>query len=107
MKEWNIGDVVSKEDYTACAIFCNKSGDRHIEKIDGVYIVVANQEPPEPTIEEKLIQLEEQTKLTRPVREMVLAEGSGASEYNKQKAQELEDLAEEIRKKKLEEGAAK
>lgn len=41
---------------------------------------------------------EKQTGLIRPIREMVLAEGSGASEYSKSKAQEIEDLAQELRK---------
>lgn len=41
--------------------------------------------------------LEATTGLIRPMREMVLAENSGASEYVKEKAQEIEDLAEQLR----------
>lgn len=41
--------------------------------------------------------LESQTGLTRAVRELVLAENSGASDYVKQKAQEIESLAAPLR----------
>ena len=53
---------------------------------------------PEPTIEEQVAKLEAETGLTRVMREMVLAENSGASEYVKGKAQEIEALAKELRK---------
>ena len=52
---------------------------------------------PEPTIEEQVAKLEAETGLTRVMREMVLAENSGASEYVKAKAQEIEDLAKHLR----------
>lgn len=52
---------------------------------------------PEPTIEEQVAKLEAETGLTRIMREIVLAENSGASEYVKAKAQEIEDLAKELR----------
>ena len=52
---------------------------------------------PEPTIEEQVAKLEAETGLTRVMREMVLAENSGASEYVKAKAQEIEDLAKQLR----------
>ena len=52
---------------------------------------------PEPTIEEQVIKMEAETGLTRVMREMVLAENSGASEYVKSKAQEIEDLAKQLR----------
>lgn len=41
--------------------------------------------------------LEEQTGLVRAIRELVLAENSGASEFVKSKAQEIETIAEELR----------
>lgn len=41
--------------------------------------------------------LESKTGLTRAVRELVLAEGSGASDYVKQQAQEIEALAAPLR----------
>ena len=53
---------------------------------------------PEPTIEEQVAKLEAETGLTRIMREMVLAENSGASDYVKAKAQEIEDLATTLRK---------
>ena len=52
---------------------------------------------PEPTLEEQVAKLEAETGLTRVMREMVLAENSGASEYVKAKAQEIEDLAKQLR----------
>lgn len=52
---------------------------------------------PEPTLEEQVHALESQTGLTRAVRELVLAEGSGASDYVKQQAQEIETLAAPLR----------
>lgn len=52
---------------------------------------------PEPTIEQKVQALENETGLTRAVREMVLAENSGASDYVKAKANEIEDLAKQLR----------
>ena len=52
---------------------------------------------PEPTIQEQLLGLERATGYTRAIRELILAENSGASEYVKTKAQEIETLAEQIR----------
>ena len=52
---------------------------------------------PEQTIEEQVAKLEAETGLTRVMREMVLAENSGASEYVKAKAQEIEELASTLR----------
>lgn len=52
---------------------------------------------PEPSVQEQVNLLEQQTGLTRVVRELVLAENSGASEYAINKAQEIEDLAQELR----------
>ena len=54
-------------------------------------------EKPEQTIEEQVAKLEAETGLTRVMREMVLAENSGASEYVKAKAQEIEELAKQLR----------
>lgn len=79
------------------AIWCN-ANNAHIEKQDGKYIIVANPPIPEPTLEEQVAKLEAETGLTRVMREMILAENSGASEYVKGKAQEIEALATELRK---------
>ena len=94
---FEIGQIVNEENYTEAAVFCNKSQDRHIALVDGVYKIVANDPMPEPTKEEIVANMEAETGLTRAVREMVLAENSGASEYVKAKAQEIEDLAKELR----------
>ena len=52
---------------------------------------------PEPTLEEQVRALENETGLNRAVRELVLAENSGASDYVKAKANEIEDLAKQLR----------
>ena len=56
-------------------------------------------EKPELTLEEQVAQMEAETGLTRVMREMVLAENSGASDYVKAKANEIEDLAKQLRNK--------
>ena len=94
---FNINDIVTKDNYTEAAIFCNKAGDKHIELVDGQYVIVANPVPPENTLEEQVAKLEAETGLTRVMREMVLAENSGASDYVKAKANEIEDLAKQLR----------
>lgn len=52
---------------------------------------------PEPTTQEKVEELEKKYKMYRWQREIILAENSGASDYTKSKAQEIEDLAKELR----------
>ena len=101
---YEIGEIVTKENYTQAAIACNKAGDRHIEKRDGQYVIVANEPLPAPTAQEQVRVLEAKTGLTRAVRELVLAENSGASEYVKAKAQEIEVLAEPLRADNTEDG---
>ena len=104
---FNINDIVTKDNYTEAAIFCNKAGDRHIELVDGKFKIVANPVPPEPTIEEQVVKLEAETGLTRIMREGILAEGSLYSDYAKAKAQEIEDLAKELRESNTESTATK
>lgn len=94
---FEIGEIVTQENYTQAAIACNQAGDRHIEEQDGQYVIVANPAPAEPTVEEQVRTLEAQTGLTRAMRELVLAENSGASDYIKQKAQEIENKAQVLR----------
>lgn len=53
---------------------------------------------PEPTLEERVAKLEAETGLTRIMREGILAEGSPYSAYAKEKALEIEELAEQLRK---------
>lgn len=43
MEKFIIGYEVTKEEYTEAAIFCNNSGDRHIEFKDGKYIIAENE----------------------------------------------------------------
>lgn len=54
-------------------------------------------EIPEQTLEEQVSSLEQTYGMTRWQREGILAEGSLYSEYTKAKAQEIEDLAKELR----------
>ena len=54
-------------------------------------------EIPELTLEEQVSSLEQTYGMTRWQREGILAEGSLYSEYTKSKAQEIEDLAKELR----------
>lgn len=103
--EFEIGQIVELENYTKAALACNKAGDRHIEERDGQYVIVANAPLPEPTAEEQVRVLEAQTGLTRAVRELVLAENSGASEYVKSKAQEIETLAAPLRAEEADDDA--
>ena len=95
--EFEIGQIVDLENYTQAAIACNQTGDRHIEEQDGQYVIVANPAPAEPMAEEEVQALEAQTSLTRALRELVLAESSGASDYVKRQAQEIEALAAPLR----------
>lgn len=57
-------------------------------------------------LESQVAGLEAQTGLIRPMREGILAEGSSYSEYTKTKAQEIEDLAQELREAQVVEQAS-
>ena len=92
-----IGQIVTKEEYTKVAIWCN-ANDAHIEKQGEQYVIVANAAPVEPTLEEQVAKLEQDYNMTRWQREGILAEGSLYSEYTKAKAQEIENLAAVLRK---------
>lgn len=95
--EFEIGQIIGKENYTKAAIWCN-TNNAHIEKQDGRYVIVENAtSKPEPTLEEQVVSLEQTYGMTRWQREGILAEGSLYSEYTKAKAQEIEDLAKELR----------
>ena len=91
-----IGQILTKENYTQGAIWCNQN-NAHIEKIDEQYVIVANPAPKEPTLEEQVAKLEQEYNMTRWQREGILAEGSLYSDYTKAKAKEIEDLAAELR----------
>ena len=91
-----IGQIVEESFYTSAALWCN-ANNTHIEKQDEQYIIVENAPAPEPTLEEQVSFLEQTYGMTRWQREGILAEGSLYSEYTKAKAQEIEDLAKELR----------
>ena len=93
---FKIGQMITKETYTQAAVWCNQNA-AHIEDQGGKYVIVSNPAPPPPTVQEKVLALEMQTGLTRTLRELVLAENSGASDYAKQRAQEIETLAAPLR----------
>ena len=78
------------------AVWCN-ANNAHIEVLDGVYTIVENAPAPEPTAAEKVQALELSTGLTRAVRELLLADNSGVSDYVRAKAQEIEALANPLR----------
>jgi len=85
------------ENYRDMAVWCN-SNNAHIEDKGEYYEVVENVEYI-PTLEERLKMLEKQYQMNRWQREGILATGSQYSDYAKAKAQELEDIAEQIRNK--------
>lgn len=93
---FEIGQVLTKENYTQGAIWCN-ANNAHIDAKDGQYVIMANAPAPEHTLEEQVASLEQTYGMNRWQREGILAEGSLYSEYTKSKAQEIEDLAKELR----------
>ena len=90
------GQYTTKE-YTDTAIWCN-ANNAHIED-KGEYYEVCENIPYEPTIEEKLTQLENKYQMPRVLREMILANPTIYSQFIVLRAKELEELAEIIRKK--------
>ena len=66
-------------------------------KIVQSWTLVPTPEPVPPTIEQQVATLEAVTGLTRAVRELMLAENSGVSDYVRAKAQEIEALANPLR----------
>lgn len=99
---FEIGQIVTKENYTKAAIWCNANG-AHVEKVEGKYIIVLNPAPTEPSLEERVAKLEAETGLTRIMREGILAEGSPYSAYAREKALEIEELAMQLRTSETEE----
>lgn len=61
------------------------------------YLVGYAPSKPAPTLQEQLLEMERNTGYTRAIRELILAENSGASEFVKNKAQEIEQIAEQLR----------
>lgn len=93
---FKIGQKFNKTYPVAAAIWCN-ANNAEIKPIGGKYTIVEQNPPKEPTTAEKVQVLEQETGLTRAVRELVLADGSGASDYVRAKAQEIEALANPLR----------
>lgn len=93
---FEMGQIITNENYTQAAIWCNQNG-AHIEEQNGTYRIVKNPADAEPSVQEQVQMKEAQTGLTRAVRELVLAENSGASEYVKSQARDLETLAAVLR----------
>ncbi len=93
---FKIGQKFNKTYPVEAAVWCN-ANNAHIEVLNGAYTIMENVPAPEPTTEEKVHTLEYKTGLTRAVRELVLATGSGASDYVRAKAQEIEELANPLR----------
>lgn len=83
------------ENYRNMAFWCNSNKAKIEDK--GEYYEIVAIVPKEPTLKEQLERLEAETGYKRAIRELILAENSGASEYVKNKAQEIENLAEQIR----------
>lgn len=98
-KDWKIlkSELEERaEEYQQVAAWCNHNG-YHIEEQGEYYAVVINAPIPEPTLEERVQKLENLYNMYRWQREGILAPGSVYSDYAKAKAQEIEDLAEELR----------
>ena len=96
----NIGYKLSKAEkntkkYTEMAVWCNDNNAKVEDK--GEYYEVVAVVIPEPTLEEQVVRLEREYGMNRWQREGILAEGSLYSEYTKNKAQEIEDIAEQLR----------
>ncbi len=93
---FEMGQIITNENYTQAAIWCNQNG-AHMEEQNSTYRIVKNPADAEPSVQEQVQMKEAQTGLTRAVRELVLAENSGASEYVKSQARDLETLAAVLR----------
>lgn len=104
MSQYYIGQTFDGVYPPAAAVWCNLN-NAHIELVGDNFTIVENAPVPEPTTAERVQALELSTGLTRAVRELVLADNSGASDYVKAKAAEIEALAEGLRSNVESEGA--
>lgn len=96
MSQYYIGQKFAGIYPPEAAVWCNLN-NAHIELVGDNFTIVENAPAPEPTTAELVQALERETGLTRAVRELVLADGSGASDYVKAKAAEIEALANPLR----------
>lgn len=98
---FNIGQVLTKRNYTASAVWCNQHG-AHIEKKNGAYVIVENTPAPELSPEEKVAALEARYGLTRAVRTALLAlraQGAVLNETLMTRVDEIEAAAGPLREK--------
>lgn len=74
--------------------------EKEVEKAwDGLWYIEGHApEKPAETLQEKLDRLEKEYQMNRWQREAILAENSDYSDFTKNRARELEDIAEQIRK---------
>lgn len=83
------------ENYANMAIWCNNNNALIEDK--GEYYEVVAVAPYTPTIQEQVVSLERRYQMNRWEREGILAQGSLYSQFTKDKAQEIETLAEQLR----------
>ncbi|MBO7713893.1 MAG: hypothetical protein J6S85_10015 [Methanobrevibacter sp.] len=88
---------VNLDEYSKVAEWCNENNATIEDK--GNYYEVVAVVPHEPTLQEQIESLEHKTGYSRAIRELILANDSGASAYVKSKAQEIENIAEQLRGK--------
>lgn len=93
---FKIGQKFNKTYPVEAAVWCNANNAK-LALIAGQYTIVQKESPAEIAPAAKVQILEQETGLTRAVRELVLADGSGASDYVRAKAQEIEALANPLR----------
>ena len=94
---FKIGQKFNKTYPVEAAIWCNEN-NAHIEVLDGVYTIVENAPVSIPTTAEKVQALENETGLTRAIRELILSGDVTVSKYVVDKAKEIEDLATTLRR---------
>lgn len=101
---FEIGQVLTKANYTAAAVWCN-ANSAHIEKQNGAYVIVANAPAPEPTAEERVYVFEARYGLPRASRTALLAlrgQGVQLDETLMARVDEVEALASALRAQKVE-----
>lgn len=94
---FEIGQKLTQQNYAQGAIWCN-GHNAHIERKGGDFVIVPNLPTAQESTAEKLARAEAQSGLTRAVREVILAQNSGVSEFVRLRAVALEDLARELRR---------
>ena len=85
----------SNKEYADTASWCN-ANKAHLEDKDEYFEVVENT-PYIPTLKEQLIQLEIKYNMPRVIREGILGNPTAYSEFNVNRAKDLEDLAKKVR----------